>query len=78
MRKAPPRGCGLVAGRSTGGRFVATFTASPSNERLSFSLDPQFSASPRFDSYLAAGVAAASPATTDRKILIDDIALTVR
>lgn len=60
------------------GRFVATFTASPSNERLSFSLDPQFSASPRFDSYLAAGVAAASPATTDRKILIDDIALTVR
>lgn len=58
------------------GGFAALFTSS-SGERIAFNLDPKFVPGVRFDSYLAAGLVAASSDPFDRKVLIDDIALTL-
>lgn len=58
------------------GRYVATFDAA-SGEHFAFTLDPGYVPDPRFDSHLGVGVTAASPATVDRDLLIDDVALTI-
>jgi hypothetical protein len=62
--------------RNDGGGFSAVFTSS-SGERIAFDLQSAYVPGVRVDSYLAAGLAVASPAATDRKVLLDDIALTI-
>jgi hypothetical protein len=60
-----------------GARYVATFEALPSHESISFSLSTAFVPGVTALNYLGVGITSATPATIDRKLLIDDIALTI-
>ena len=66
----------LEIDRADAGGFTATLDAS-SGEHLSFDLPSFFVSGTRGGNYLALGVTAASGATTERKLLIDDVALTI-
>lgn len=67
----------LEVDRNDAGGMSALFT-SGAGERIAFDLDAVYVPAVRVDNFLAAGIAVASSATTDRKVLLDDIALTLR